>query len=348
MASRPRAGGSLTFGTLFGAALAVLAVIAAALLLRALLEIVLIFLIAVILAEGLRPLVRALNSRGVPEILARAAVYLALIGIVIGLLSILARPVALQAQGVLENLPRYESSISSNLDSALQSLNLQIDVRAEVSSSLGTISGFLLKAGETVVRALVDTLAVLLMSFLWLGTSARLGAFTIRLLPPRHERLAREVLASIGSAFGGYVRGVAINMVVIGVVSGVAASLLDLPAPVLLGLFMGLTEMIPIVGPIIGATPAVLLGFTVSPVYPLLVAAVYLVIQELEAHTLVPLLMRQAVGLPALGVVLALLVGAALGGVAGAIVAVPVASALQIVTLRVVAPALRERWGAAA
>jgi predicted PurR-regulated permease PerM len=132
-------------------------------------------------------------------------------------------------------------------------------------------------------------------------------------------------------------------MIVIGVLTGTATAFLGLPAPVLLGVLAGLTEMIPIVGPIIGAVPAVLLGFTISPYYPLLVAAVYLAIQQIEAHTLVPLVMRQAVGLPALLVVLALAAGAALGGVGGAIVAVPLAFAAQVVVLRVIAPAIRER-----
>jgi predicted PurR-regulated permease PerM len=88
----------------------------------------------------------------------------------------------------------------------------------------------------------------------------------------------------------------------------------------------------------------VLLGFTVSPIHPLIVAAVYLAIQQVEAHTLVPIVMRQAVGLPALVVVVALAAGASLYGVGGAIAAVPVAFAIQVVILRIVAPAVRERF----
>jgi predicted PurR-regulated permease PerM len=131
-------------------------------------------------------------------------------------------------------------------------------------------------------------------------------------------------------------------MVVIGLLSGVAATLLGLPAPVLLGVLAGVTEMIPIAGPIIGAVPAILLGFTISPVYPLIVALVYLAIQQIEAHTLVPLVMRQSVGLPPLAVVLALATGGALAGIGGALAAVPIAFAIQVVLLRLIAPAIRE------
>jgi len=108
----------------------------------------------------------------------------------------------------------------------------------------------------------------------------------------------------------------------------------------------GLTEMIPIVGPVVGAVPAILLGFTISPYFPLVVALVYLAIQQVEAHTLVPLVMRHSVGLPALAVVVALAAGGALAGVGGAIVAVPVAFALQVVIVRVIGPAIRARTGA--
>jgi predicted PurR-regulated permease PerM len=101
-----------------------------------------------------------------------------------------------------------------------------------------------------------------------------------------------------------------------------------------------------VVGPIIGAIPAILLGFTISPFFPLVVALVYLAIQQVEAHTLVPLVMRHSVGLPALAVVVALASGAALAGVGGAIVAVPLAFALQVVLVRLAAPWIRDRTGA--
>jgi predicted PurR-regulated permease PerM len=134
-------------------------------------------------------------------------------------------------------------------------------------------------------------------------------------------------------------------MVVIGVLAGIAVALLGLPSPVLLGIFAGITEAIPIFGPFLGAAPAVLLGFTVSPLYPLLVAAVFLVIQQVESNTLVPVVMNRVLALPPLTVVLALLVGGSLEGVAGALLAVPMAAALQVLVLRVVLPMLHIAQG---
>jgi predicted PurR-regulated permease PerM len=215
-----------------------------------------------------------------------------------------------------------------------------------VGSSLDGLVRAAFGVAAGLVRGLVDAIVVLLVSFLWLFTRNPAGAFALSLLPPRNQAQAAAVWTEIDRGLAGYVRGVGINMLVIGVTTGVAAALLGLPAPALLGLLAGLTEMIPIAGPIIGAVPAILLGFTISPYYPLLVAAVYLVIQQVEAHTLVPLVMRRSVGLPALAVILALATGAALGGVGGAIIAVPIAFALQVIVVRVVAPWIRSRHAA--
>jgi predicted PurR-regulated permease PerM len=87
----------------------------------------------------------------------------------------------------------------------------------------------------------------------------------------------------------------------------------------------------------------VLLGFTVGPAYPLIVAAVFLGLQQLESNVLTPVVMRRQTGLRPFSVLLALILGSALAGIWGALVAVPVGSALQIVVVRVVAPALRNR-----
>ncbi len=144
---------------------------------------------------------------------------------------------------------------------------------------------------------------------------------------------------------GGYLRGVVINMVVIGVLAGIAVTALRLPSPVLLGIFAGVMEAIPIFGPFVGAAPAVLLGFTVSPLYPLLVAGVFLAIQQLESNTLVPVVMNRVVALPPLTVVLALLVGGALEGVPGALLAVPIGAAVQVLVIRVLVPMIHMAQG---
>lgn len=326
--------------------LILLGLVGAALLLARLQELVVVLLTAIVLAEGLRPVVGGLERRGLPKSLARAVLYLAIVAVLATVIVVLTRPVVTEAREVLADLPRYQALFERNLTELLDQFSLEPSVASQLAASGGgTVRGALSIAG-TLVRGVFDVVIVLLFSFLWLTASRPLGGFLLGLLPPAGRARAASLWAEIARGFAGYVRGIAINMVVIGSVTGVAAALLGLPAPALLGVFAGLTEMIPIVGPIAGAIPAVLLGFTISPYFPLVVALVYFVIQQVEAHTLVPLVMRHSVGLPSLAVLVALAAGAALAGVGGAIVAVPLAFALQVVLVRLVAPWIRAHTGA--
>jgi predicted PurR-regulated permease PerM len=333
-------------GSLLRVGVILLALVGGALLVARLQELVVVLLIAVVLAEGLRPVVDGLERRGIPRGLARALLYVAIVAVLATVFVVLTRPVVTESRAVLADLPRYQALFERNLAQLLDQLSLDPSVASQVAGSAGGIARGTLSFAATLLRGVLDTVVILLLSFLWLTAGRPLGGFLLGLLPPSGRTRAASVWAEIARGFAGYVRGIAINMIVIGVVTGVAAALLGLPAPALLGVFAGVTEMIPIVGPIAGAIPAILLGFTISPYYPLLVALVYLVIQQIEAHTLVPLVMRHSVGLPALAVVVALAAGGALAGVGGAIVAVPLAFALQVVIVRVIGPAIRTRTGA--
>jgi predicted PurR-regulated permease PerM len=131
---------------------------------------------------------------------------------------------------------------------------------------------------------------------------------------------------------GYWVRGQLILMLTIGVVTSIAYVLLGLENAILLGVIAGITEIIPIVGPAIGAIPALIVAFVEGgPELALLVAGVYIVIQVIEGNVLVPMVMKNAVGLPPFVVVVSLLIGAAVGGFVGALLAVPVAAALAVI-----------------
>lgn len=331
--------------TLVTAALITLAVVGLVFLLHAILDIVLVFLLAIVVAEGIRPLVRRLEAWRFPKALAILTVYVVLLGVLALLVVLLVQPLVNQAQQLANDFPRYQSQLQQFIDDVQSRLHLSGNFNTQIGSALGTAKDVLLAIGSTVATVLVNFVIVLVLAFLWLTTSDRLKAFTVDLVPTARQPLAADVIADMGTRIGGYVRGVAINMVVIGVLAGAAVAALRLPSPVLLGIFAGIMEAIPIFGPFLGAAPAVLLGFTVSPAYPLLVAGVFLVIQQVESNTLVPLVMNRVVALPPLTVVLALLVGGALQGVAGALLAVPMAAAMQVLLLRVVVPMIHSAQG---
>jgi len=332
--------------TLVVAALVTLAAVGLVFLLYAVLDIVLVFLIAIVVAEGIRPLVRRLEGWRVPKAAAILMVYAVLLGVLTVLVMLLVQPLVTQAQDLANNFPKYEKQVENFINNIEKQLHISgSNVTDQINSLLKDAQQVLVTVGTTIANVLVRFVIVLVLAFLWLTTSDRLKAFVIDLVPPRHQALAADVIKDMGTRIGGYMRGVVINMVVIGLLVGISVWLLHLPSPVLLGIFAGLTEAIPIFGPFLGAAPAVALGFTVSPAWALLVAGVFLVIQQVESNTLVPVVMNRVLALPPLTVVLALLVGGALEGVAGALLAVPVAAALQVLTLRVLVPALHGMQG---
>jgi predicted PurR-regulated permease PerM len=337
--------------TLFLAGVSLMAVVAGALLAWHLLNVVLVVLTAVVLGEGLRPGVDRLHERGVPYGLSIAVVYAVLIVATLGILVLLTRPIAGQAGAVVAALPEYERTVQANVAQLLTALHIDSGVLNQlvglVLSQASRVALTVLEVGGGLLSLVSDLLTVLLLSITWLGVSRDLRRWVLTLVPEPRQPFASGLFSAIGAGFAGYVRGVCVNMLAIGILAWVACAALGLPVPVLLGIAAGLCELIPLLGPFLGAVPAVALGFTVSAWYPLVVAGVFLLIQQVESNVLTPVVMKRQVGLRPFPLLVALLVGGSMAGIWGALVAVPVGSAIQVVVVRVVAPAIRARERAA-
>ena len=339
----------LAVRTLVVAAVIVIAFLAVAVVVRQVLDLLLILLVAIVLAEGMRPLVHRLVRRRFPLPLAIGVVYVGFIAVLALLVGLLVQPIVNEASALARNFPAYKSSIESTVASWQHALNLggsgSPNIGSTLAGSLDTAKNVLLTIGGYIVGVLVNLVLVLVIGFLWLVTADRLRAFVVDLLPLRHQALAADVFGEMGQRMGGFLRATAINMVVVGILTGLACTALGLPSPVLLGIFAGLTAAVPLVGPFAGIVPPFLLGLTLGIGHAIVVVVVLLVVQLLDANLVVPQVMNRVVSLPALAVVVALLIGGALEGLIGALLAVPVASALQVVLLRVVVPYVHAAQG---
>lgn len=185
-------------------------------------------------------------------------------------------------------------------------------------------------AGEAVIAVAT----VLALAFFWMLERARLQRYVMAFVSEPRRAPLRERWNAAEVRLGQWVRGQLILMGSIGVAAGIAYSLLGVPSALLLALVAGILEVIPILGPILGAIPALLVAATVSPELAGLVALVYLGLQIAEGYILVPIVMRNAVGLSPFLILFSVLVGAAAGGIVGALLAVPVAATLEIVLER--------------
>ena len=305
--------------------------------------------IAIIFAEGIRPLVARLQAWRVPRPLAVLLIYLVIVAVVGILAYILVQPLVNQLAAFVNALPDYASEaqrvlthiqqLASGNPQILQAISLlEGQLGSIVSNALPLVLHLPFAIGDLIFNALL----ILLIAFLWLTSIGRLRPFALGLLPASARPVAQVMIDESSRRLGGYLRGVLVNMAAIGTLSGLGLALLGVPYAVLLGVLAGLTELIPFLGPwISGAAAVAVAGLAVDPLKAGEVVLLFMVLQQVEGNTLVPIVMNRTVELNPLLIVVAVLIGGALFGLAGSVLAVPLAALIEVAVIRVVAPAVR-------
>jgi predicted PurR-regulated permease PerM len=197
---------------------------------------------------------------------------------------------------------------------------------------------------KDILGLFIDLVIVLTMTLFWLLSSQTLKQFVVSLLPPAEQERWSGVIGEVSLAFGGYVRGTLISMIIIGTITGLGLALLGVPYALLLGVLAALTELLPYLGPWISGTVSVIMALIViGPLKAVEVVILFILIQELEGNLVQPMVMSKSVHIDPLLVIVAVLVGISLLGIVGAVLAVPVAAGVQVLVVRVLAPLIRQR-----
>jgi predicted PurR-regulated permease PerM len=304
-------------------------------------SVLLLVFVAVLLAAALEPIVGWLRDRlPIGRATTIIVVYVAFFLTVVAFAFVVVPAAIGQAEQILEELPAFFAEAragAANLRPAALSTSVTalIDSVAEAfAPAPAPDPDEVVKVGTAVAEAVGFLATLLTIVFFWLVEHARLQRYVLAFLPAAQRPGARNAWNDIETRLGLWVRGQLILMGAIGVAMGIAYTLLGLPGALLLGLIAAITEAIPIVGPLLGAIPAVLVAATVSPELAVIVAIVYVVLQFLEGSVLVPMVMRNTIGISPLLVLVSLLIGATVGGFVGAFLAVPVAASIEIVLSR--------------
>lgn len=295
--------------------------------------------VAVILAAGLQPIVAWLRARlhigrGASILL----VYGFFLATVIGLAFVVVPAAVTQAGETMAALPPFFDNVRTwaktvepaVVGRAVISL-LDTAARAMPRADVAPQGDEILAVGVTIAGAIMSVLTLLTVVYFWLTEHARLQRYALAFVPTHRRANVRDVWNQAETRLGRWVRGELILMTTIGVGTGVAYTLLGVPSALLLGLISALCEAIPIIGPLLGAIPAVLVAATVSPQLALVVAGVYVVLQLIEGNILVPIVMRNTVGISPFLILFSVLAGAAAGGFVGALLAVPIAATIEVV-----------------
>ena len=302
-------------------------------------HVLILVLVAVILAAGLEPFIAWVRGhlpigRG-PTIL---LVYVLFLAIVIGLAFVIVPAAISQLERTMASLPPFlerarEWATTVRPSGLSRSLLALVDAAARVVQppvSTAPAPGQVVQVGLTVAETVTSLLTLLTVVYFWLTEHARLQRYVLAFVPTDRRKRARDVWNSAETRLGMWVRGQLILMATIGIGAAAIYTVLGVPAALLLGLIAAVAEAIPIIGPLLGAIPAVVVGATVSPQLGLEVAGAYLVLQILEGNVLVPLVMRNTIGISPFLVILSVLIGGAAGGFVGALLAVPIAAVGEV------------------
>ena len=322
----------------------VLAVIGAVRLLLGVGEILIVVLIAAILATGLSPVVERLANRTwtrrrrrLPRSGAIAVVYLGVLVALVLVGGLLITPIVAESRQFAEKAPEFYQGLRAMLAGFqeryawLPDLTALLDRLPHEAGRLTAYVGAATGVAFRVFGVVVSAVTALILSIYMLLEGPAIKQGFLGLFTQQRRPQVEAVLGHVGGKFGGWLRGQLLLGLIIGVAAGLGTWAIGLPYPLLLGLAAGVTELIPMIGPVLGAVPAVLVALFGSTWQVVAVVIFFTVVQQIEGNILVPRVMKQAVGLSPLLTIVAIMVGAKLMGILGALLAVPVAAALQVV-----------------
>ncbi len=305
-------------------------------------SVIILIVVSLFLAVGLNPLVEALMRRGLRRNFAIGVVFLIVISGFGAFAAAILPPVIEQTDAFVTKLPDYLDDLRQNDTIRRFDSDYQVIGKTQRYITSGAVGermfGGLLGVGRIVLNALFSALSVLILTLYFLAALPSMKRQAYRLVPSsrrtRVQLLSDEILVRIG----GYVGGAFTIASVATVTSFLFLTVIGLPYALALAVFVGLLDLVPLVGATLAATLVSVLGFVESPAVGLACLAFFVAYQQLENYVIYPRIMRAAVDVPAALTVVAVLLGGALLGVIGALLAIPTAAAILLVVRQVAIP----------
>jgi predicted PurR-regulated permease PerM len=300
-----------------------------------------------VIGTVIRPAVAWLNRRGLPQIAGVILVYFLLLALLIGFAILLFPLIVEQGTTISAAVPGYYQSLregmanypnqlimrlSEFLPAQLPDLKPVQQTGAQMLVFAGQALGYVASAAKAIFMAI----AILLLAFHWTLEGPRNIQSLLLLVPKGQRESSRELITSMESKVGSYLAGQAILCLAIGILALVAYLLIGLPNVLVLALLAGVLEAVPMIGPLLGAIPAAVIALSISPSKLVWVIVATIVIQQVENSLLVPRVMRKAVGVNPFVSLLAIFAFSSFFGIAGALMAIPLAAIIQLLLDRFV------------
>ncbi len=300
-------------------------------------HIIILMIASFIFAYLIAPLVNRMERGGVPRLAATGLVYLVVFGVLGLVVLLLLGPLVTQVRGVLDSLPTYfnPKGQRSGVERYLAGHGVDVSkVRDQVFGTLQQASTSILNNTLGIVSGTIatitDFLLVLVITFYFVVDGHAMRNRGVRLLPTLYRDRWFFIEATLNQVLGGYIRGQIIVAATVGLAAGIGSWLLHVNFPIVIGMLTFLFEFIPMLGPVLGMVPAVVISLFQSPTPALWVIIYYIVLQQVESNLIVPRISGHAVGLHPLAALLALIGGLDFGGIGGALLSVPAVGVLYV------------------
>jgi predicted PurR-regulated permease PerM len=309
-------------------------------------HIVIVLLVAIIIASAVRPAVLKLRKLRISEGLAILTVYF-MLGLSLFLLGVVVLPPAVnQFAGYMEN----ENGLANRIIEAQSWIQTTVkeqtgrDIILFDPDALRQTIGEAVKDTKEAIPALAgqfggllgDFILVVVMGVYWLTSRDQAIDSLLHLFPLGRRAEIGNIVREIEHSMGAYVRGIVLIVTFVGIANFIILSLAGVPNAVTLGFIVGITTALPIIGGYIGAGTATLLALLSSPLHALIAFGSFVAVQQIENHYLTPRVMSRSVNLNPILIIVFLFVGFAIGGVIGALIAVPVAGTISILVRHLV------------
>ncbi|MDX6690640.1 MAG: hypothetical protein QOG15_2097 [Solirubrobacteraceae bacterium] len=334
---------------------------------RAASTVVLLFIVAGVIALILNPLVGLVQRTRMPRTLAVITVYLAFFTLIPGLGFLAASPVADQARTFAKDAPGLVDDASKSLDD-LQTFfddkGINVQIKGQSDSALSSLQDRLVQGSSSIVSFTSDllqrlvelsfyTILVIVLSVYMLIYGPKIGVLVRSIMPPGDGTPEDDYPTRVQRSVVDYVRGQILFSLIMGTSAGVLLWIFGVVGifpegktyAFAFGLFFGVMELVPYVGPVLGALPPVVVALVQDPLTAVWVALLFVALQQLEGHVVAPNVFGHALRLNPLLVILALLLGGELYGFVGALVALPIAAVLRETVEYLHRHLIFEPWG---
>ncbi len=304
-----------------------------------------LILLGVFVAIFLNPFVKGLEKRGLRRSIATLVVFLVFLVAISGLAYLFIHPVYQGATHLSQNFPKLVKDASNGrgpVGRILKKFDLQKWAKQnqpKITASLKSLAKPAINASKVVAQGLVEISTVFVLAFFILVQGPGIFQGAIELLGEKRGKRVLSLVSKVSDAVSGYMLGNLITSVIAGIVVGISLYILGVPYALVLAIWVGLVDFLPLVGGLLAGVPTVLVALLHSLPAGIITLIIFLIYQEIENHFLLPVVMARTTKLNSLWVLLSVLLGADIGSiigslvgsVVGAVIAIPVAGAIQII-----------------